>query len=534
MKSNHLAMIMMILFLATTANAVEPWTVRLDEIDSTHTSAVIAAVTVLDANREGVLGLDSTHFNVIPEGYSSISPRVQSFYESDQGVAVVLCLDASLSMSGDPMADAKEAVNEYIDQLRPQDRVAIITFGDEVEIVSDFSMNRSYLKERTGTIQARGATTELFYGVYRSLTFLDESTGIPDRRLVLVLSDGKNESMANAYSLDNCIEKANENDVPIFTVGFTNIDERFLRNLEAMSDRTNGQYHRARESEDLSEQFVLSLDYLKSQYLLSFNPPSELADGRSHSYTIAASRGNFAGQTVLSMAVSTRVTADDGHGGRSDSEFPFIPVAAGGAVVVIVVVVIALVSSRNRAKRREEEQRLLEEERRRQEEEHRLEEKRKQQEAEAAKLKAEPVPESDQVEAGSSRDTGIPSHTSVAGQAPAQSMSRKTIIGQPALQVYKSGSFLISSGSQAGSEFDVTAAEVTIGAADDNRIVLEEPTVSGHHATLRFVGGQFQLTDNDSTNGTRVNGEQIHTVLLNNGDRIQMGRCELQFQGVQE
>jgi len=489
-------------------------------------------VTVLDANREGVLGLDSTHFNVTPEGHPEVLPRVQSFYESDHGVSVVLCLDASLSMSGEPLAAAKEAVNEYIDQLRPQDRVAIITFGDEVEIVSDFSMNRTYLKERTATIQARGTTTELFYGVCRSLSFLEESTGIPDRRIVLVLSDGKNESMANAYSLDNCIEKANENDVRIFAVGFTNIDERYLRNLEAMSDRTDGHYHRARESEDLSEQFVLSLDYLKSQYLLAFNPPYELADGRIHSYTIIATRGNFTGQSTISMAVSSRVVESSGKGGFADSDFPLITVGAAFAGIAIVIVIIVVISSRNRARRVAEEQQKQEEEQKRKEEEKRREKELRKREEELEKSKKS-LADDPQEDSSSSKSEGS-AKTSIVGGPAASSVSRKTIIGQPALQLLKSGTLTVSIGTQAGNEFDVTAAEVTIGAANDNRIVLEEPTVSGHHAVLRFAGGQFQLSDNDSTNGTRVNGEPIHTIILNNGDRIQMGRCELHFRGVPE
>ena len=59
---------------------------------------------------------------------------------------------------------------------------------------------------------------------------------------------------------------------------------------------------------------------------------------------------------------------------------------------------------------------------------------------------------------------------------------------------------------------------------------LEDPSVSGRHAQIEQVGEDYQLTDLESTNGTRVNGELITTVTLRVGDRIRFGKVEACFE----
>ena len=73
-------------------------------------------------------------------------------------------------------------------------------------------------------------------------------------------------------------------------------------------------------------------------------------------------------------------------------------------------------------------------------------------------------------------------------------------------------------------------AVISIGRASENAIVIPDPSVSGRHAQLIAVGEDYQLTDLDSTNGTRVNGENVRTVLLQAGDRILFGKVQACFE----
>lgn len=78
--------------------------------------------------------------------------------------------------------------------------------------------------------------------------------------------------------------------------------------------------------------------------------------------------------------------------------------------------------------------------------------------------------------------------------------------------------------------YELTDALVTIGRAAENTIVLADPSVSSRHAQLQRAGDDYQLVDLDSTNGTRVNGESIRSVLLQPGDRIRFGKLEACFE----
>ena len=69
---------------------------------------------------------------------------------------------------------------------------------------------------------------------------------------------------------------------------------------------------------------------------------------------------------------------------------------------------------------------------------------------------------------------------------------------------------------------------VKIGRNDSNDIVIDEDSMSGDHAELhQRAGGNYELTDLNSTNGTRVNGEKLsEPVMLNNGDKVRFGNVE--------
>lgn len=71
---------------------------------------------------------------------------------------------------------------------------------------------------------------------------------------------------------------------------------------------------------------------------------------------------------------------------------------------------------------------------------------------------------------------------------------------------------------------------VTLGRREDNDIVLDDGTVSGLHAIIIVDGeGNYTIADQNSTNGSTVNGEKIGTVQLNSGDIVMLGQLRLIF-----
>lgn len=64
---------------------------------------------------------------------------------------------------------------------------------------------------------------------------------------------------------------------------------------------------------------------------------------------------------------------------------------------------------------------------------------------------------------------------------------------------------------------------LTIGREGMNTVVIESAFVSKTHAVIRYVGGQYQVEDLKSANGTRVNGQSITTSVLVPGDVLEVG-----------
>ena len=74
-------------------------------------------------------------------------------------------------------------------------------------------------------------------------------------------------------------------------------------------------------------------------------------------------------------------------------------------------------------------------------------------------------------------------------------------------------------------------AMTTIGRAPDNNIVINEQSVSGHHAKIILQEDNFVLEEGKVTNPTLVNGQEIadHSHILTDGDEVTIGRKVLTF-----
>ncbi len=88
----------------------------------------------------------------------------------------------------------------------------------------------------------------------------------------------------------------------------------------------------------------------------------------------------------------------------------------------------------------------------------------------------------------------------------------------------------ILSGVLLGKTFEVLEDKASLGRSLDNQIVLEDGTVSHHHAVIEGHNNEFLLRDLNSTNGTRVNGMRITEAKINNGDLIRFGSVETRFE----
>lgn len=69
-------------------------------------------------------------------------------------------------------------------------------------------------------------------------------------------------------------------------------------------------------------------------------------------------------------------------------------------------------------------------------------------------------------------------------------------------------------------------AEITIGRAPDNDLVVDHESMSGHHAKLQQKDNGYILVDLDSTNGSKIDGISTSSGPLSNGTQITFGRVD--------
>src|SRR5579875_896148 len=94
--------------------------------------------------------------------------------------------------------------------------------------------------------------------------------------------------------------------------------------------------------------------------------------------------------------------------------------------------------------------------------------------------------------------------------------------------------FQVLEGIDKGRIFRDLPTPVTIGREEGNSLRLNDERVSRYHAKVQFDNGEIILTDLESTNGTRVNGNVVQIRRLRPGDRISIGRSLLLFGSDQE
>jgi hypothetical protein len=84
-------------------------------------------------------------------------------------------------------------------------------------------------------------------------------------------------------------------------------------------------------------------------------------------------------------------------------------------------------------------------------------------------------------------------------------------------------------GQHKGEDFRLRVGKNVLGTAADCDIVLTDKKISRKHATIRYEGGEFQIADLDSSNGTFVNDEKVQKHDLIDNDMVKLGDIEFEF-----
>ncbi len=166
---DRLRIIFLVLFvLAPLQNqAFTDLNVRIDSIYANTYPQISLVATVRDANGVPVSNLTAADFEInedrVPQ--ARLITSVEPFVNPDVRVSVVLVIDVSGSLKGQPLADAKVAAAHFLDRLSTQDRAAVIAFADKVNLDAldvtrevAFTSDKTTLYQLIDGLQAGGGT----------------------------------------------------------------------------------------------------------------------------------------------------------------------------------------------------------------------------------------------------------------------------------------------------------------------------------------------------------------------------------------
>jgi len=153
-------------------------TIRID----TDLVTVDAIVTDRDGNRiSGVL--KASDFAIYEDGARQ---TINSFSATDAPFNLVLLLDTSGSASAE-VELMRRAALRFLDELRPRDRVAIIQFSKEVELLKDLTSERAEIEDALQLLKPGTGTS--FYDSLK-LAIDEVFKGVEGRKAVVALTDG--------------------------------------------------------------------------------------------------------------------------------------------------------------------------------------------------------------------------------------------------------------------------------------------------------------------------------------------------------
>ena len=103
------------------------------------------------------------------------------------GLGVVVVIDTSGSMQGEPIVASKAAALSFVNRLPAETGVAVVGFSDTPAVVSEFTTDRGAIATAIDSLGARGETA-LYDGLLAAVSLLGSSPA--EQKAIVLLSDG--------------------------------------------------------------------------------------------------------------------------------------------------------------------------------------------------------------------------------------------------------------------------------------------------------------------------------------------------------
>jgi Ca-activated chloride channel family protein len=270
---------------------------RLRELhytESHEVRMVLLPTSVTDRKGRNIRDLDKDDFRLFDDDQRQEIRYFAS--EAREPISVAFLLDVSGSMRQmDKMTHAKEAIRFFVDQLRADDRFALICFADDqVAWVTEFTSDRWRFLRRLGVQEGYGQTA-LNDAIAAAPGLVDASA--KGRKAIVLITDGVDNH--SRLGIEEAVETARRVSVPMYTIGFLSVSENMLpkdtvrTNLEVLrfvSRETGGHLFAVHDPMELKEAVSRVDSELRHQYLLGYYPPPGKFDGDFHEIHVETDR----------------------------------------------------------------------------------------------------------------------------------------------------------------------------------------------------------------------------------------------------
>ena len=227
-------------------------------------------LSALQSGGSAINGLTKDEFRILEDSKQVEIEELSN--SSDLPISVLLLVDTSGSMQGTPIQNAIKSSINFIDSMKKGDEIAVVSFNEEIQYLSDFSENHQKAKAQIDLLEAENmASTCLYDAAFSAVEKV--ATLESGRRMIILLTDGqdyKSGSYCSIHTIDDVLNIASSGNsrVPLYTIGLS--DEVDEKSLERLSDMTGGVYHYAPSSVDLQSTFNDLSSQLRSQYVLKY------------------------------------------------------------------------------------------------------------------------------------------------------------------------------------------------------------------------------------------------------------------------
>jgi VWFA-related protein len=198
----------------TQTNNQTPETAAEDdgEIIKVETNLVTMPVSVLDRSGRFIPGLKQKDFHIFE---NNMEQKIEYFASVEQPFTVVLLIDVSPSTAF-RIEEIHEAAISFVNQLRRDDKVAVISFDQRVRVLSPPTNDRNALRNAISQA-AFGSGTSLYEAI--DYTIREQLQRIEGRKAVVLFTDGVDTTSRRA-SYQSTVSETEEIDALFYPIRY--------------------------------------------------------------------------------------------------------------------------------------------------------------------------------------------------------------------------------------------------------------------------------------------------------------------------